>query len=306
MSNNRPGGALDPYREAAARVELDGECLVRPSEVERGVLGLSATVPITAALVLLRHHHAGVVEALAYALFVASAFVFVWANGVRGAWVRIDEHGIAWAARNDKRRGVTWEDVASVQFARGAFVVAFTTGEKVSVRSRWMNADAFARAALARLPPEAVVDRPTRAQLETLGARRPRRPARRGRRDARAAIQVDPASGPIARWQENPFFVLGLPPECTRAEAERAGERLLGLLALGASAGKTYMTPFGPCERTPERVRSALAELREPSRRIVHEVWARVAPEETAKPVVDPPAAAPWTGAFGAAGWRNR
>lgn len=72
----------------------------------------------------------------------------------------------------------------------------------------------------------------------------------------------------------NPFHVLGLAPDASRADVERAAQKLLGLLAVGASAAKRYATPAGARERTEDDVRAAAAELRDPARRIVHELWA--------------------------------
>lgn len=80
------------------------------------------------------------------------------------------------------------------------------------------------------------------------------------------------------RIGENPFYVLGVPPACTRAEAERAGQKLLAMLELGLGQAAAYGTPLGPRTRTPELVRWALAELREPERRLRHELWAQLDP----------------------------
>jgi len=74
---------------------------------------------------------------------------------------------------------------------------------------------------------------------------------------------------------ENPFFVLGVPPAATAAEIERQGQRLLSELAAGLEGARRYTTPLGARDRTPELVRSAIAELRDPARRFVHEWWAR-------------------------------
>jgi hypothetical protein len=79
---------------------------------------------------------------------------------------------------------------------------------------------------------------------------------------------------PRARLRENPFFVLELPPDATRADVERAGQRLLGELAVGREAARYFATPLGRTERTPERVREAMAELRAPVTRLCHELWA--------------------------------
>lgn len=73
----------------------------------------------------------------------------------------------------------------------------------------------------------------------------------------------------------NPFLVLALPPGATREELERQGAKLLALLAASVREAATYPTPLGPRERTPELVRGALAELRDPGKRLVHEWWAR-------------------------------
>ena len=78
------------------------------------------------------------------------------------------------------------------------------------------------------------------------------------------------------RWCENPFFVLGLAPETPRAEVERTAQRLLAEHALGRSAALRYLTPFGEAERTPELIRAAVAELRDPHKRIVHELFAEM------------------------------
>jgi hypothetical protein len=83
-------------------------------------------------------------------------------------------------------------------------------------------------------------------------------------------------SDPRQRILHNPFYVLGLPVTASRAEVEREGQKHLGMLALGLSAAGTYDTPLGPAQRTPEAVREAMAELRDPERRLIHELWARV------------------------------
>ena len=73
----------------------------------------------------------------------------------------------------------------------------------------------------------------------------------------------------------NPFFVLGVAPAAGAAEIERQGQRLLSELAAGLDGARRYATPFGARERTPELVRAAVAELRDPARRLGHEWWAR-------------------------------
>jgi hypothetical protein len=116
-----------------------------------------------------------------------------------------------------------------------------------------------------------------------------------------------PEDDPAARWRENPFFVLGLTPECSRAEVERTGQKLLALLAVDSRAAKKAKTPLGEVERTADTVRAAMAELRDPERRFLHEAWARLPVDA---PLPDPArgaakATAPWSGALRAIGWRG-
>lgn len=77
---------------------------------------------------------------------------------------------------------------------------------------------------------------------------------------------------------DNPFFVLGLSPEASRIEIEREGQKLLGMIELGFAEALTFATPLGPRARDADMVRAALAALRDPSRRLVAEVWARHSP----------------------------
>lgn len=73
----------------------------------------------------------------------------------------------------------------------------------------------------------------------------------------------------------NPFLVLELSPDCRRDEGERQGAKLLAMLAAGIPEAANYPSPLGPQPRTADLVRSALAELRDPELRIVHEWWRR-------------------------------
>lgn len=81
------------------------------------------------------------------------------------------------------------------------------------------------------------------------------------------------------RLGDNPFYVLGLRPGASRAEVEREGQKLLAMLELGLSKAERYPTPLGERDRTADQVRLAMAELRDPDKRLVHELWARLAPE---------------------------
>jgi hypothetical protein len=77
------------------------------------------------------------------------------------------------------------------------------------------------------------------------------------------------------RHLENPFLVLGLPPSASPEETEREGQKLLAMLAAGLDEARAYPTPFGERARTAELVRAALAELRDPERRLACEWWSR-------------------------------
>lgn len=77
----------------------------------------------------------------------------------------------------------------------------------------------------------------------------------------------------LALHLANPFLVLDLPPDSSAAAAERKGGLLLSTLAVGAAEASHYQTRFGPRKRTPEMVREAMAELRDPERRLIHEWW---------------------------------
>jgi hypothetical protein len=116
----------------------------------------------------------------------------------------------------------------------------------------------------------------------------------------------------LEKIRDNPFYVLGLPARASRAEIEREGQKLLGMLELGLKSAATYATPVGPVERTADKVRRAMAELRDPERRLEHELWARLDPSAAAPPPDGdtperrerPRADAPWKGALAALGWR--
>lgn len=82
------------------------------------------------------------------------------------------------------------------------------------------------------------------------------------------------AQGLFERIAENPFYVLGVPTTASRTDLEREGNKLLSMLQLGLKESKTYKSPVGEHERTAEAVRAAMAELRDPKRRLVHELLA--------------------------------
>lgn len=86
-----------------------------------------------------------------------------------------------------------------------------------------------------------------------------------------------PARG-TARIAANPFYLLELSPHCSAVEIERQGSKLLAMLELGLVEAETYDTPFGVRTRSEDSVRLAMAELRDPDRRLLHELWAAMDP----------------------------
>ena len=110
--------------------------------------------------------------------------------------------------------------------------------------------------------------------------------------------------GTRARLEENPFCVLGIAVESTRAEVERAAQLLLAKLELDLSEARTYETPLGSRTRTAELVRKAAAELRDPDRRLVHEFWALRDPSVRVAEPVEACADAPKP--LTRLGWRSR
>lgn len=78
----------------------------------------------------------------------------------------------------------------------------------------------------------------------------------------------------VDRIAENPFYVLGLERDCSRQDVEREGQKLLSMLTLGLEEAQAYTTPVGERPRTAELIRHAMSELREPRRRLVHELLA--------------------------------
>ena len=89
------------------------------------------------------------------------------------------------------------------------------------------------------------------------------------------AVETDDFENLVREHAANPFLVLGVDPSATAAEIERQGQRLLSELAAGLDGARRYATVLGARERTSELVRSAIAELRDPARRLAHEWWAR-------------------------------
>jgi len=103
---------------------------------------------------------------------------------------------------------------------------------------------------------------------------------------------------------ENPFFVLGVSTDATRAQLEREAQKLLGMLELGFAGVQRYATPLGARARTPDAVRAAVATLRDPQQRLAAELWARSAPPLRKDEVAEPAPAAPPPALRRALGWR--
>jgi hypothetical protein len=106
---------------------------------------------------------------------------------------------------------------------------------------------------------------------------------------------------PCADWRNNPFFVLELKADASRLDVERAAQRLLGLLAIGAQGADEYQTPLGPARRDADTVRQALGRLRDPLQRVRCELWANLPPP--AAPEASEDLTAPWEAGARALGW---
>src|SRR5947207_13377920 len=113
------------------------------------------------------------------------------------------------------------------------------------------------------------------------------------------------ARDPLAAWRSNPFFVLEVPTDAPPTDVERAGQRLLSLLTVGSENARTYPTPLGPEVRDAEKVREALAALRDPEQRVLHELWANVVPADGPTSAHSNAGACngPWEEAGDALGW---
>jgi hypothetical protein len=273
------------------------EAFLRPSRAMRvmgaifGVLAFSAAV----AGAVLRG------EAIAPAISVATVFAYLAVVSAFAKW-RIGDDGLERLTPLLPRKRIPWDDVAQVYegFEQGVILRhGFGRAVHFSPRS-FVGVAALRWRVLARAPATALSDA-VRAVFET----RLREPPGAPVPPVRPAVPKEIASDAPARWRQNPFFVLGLSPECSRADVERTGQKLLALLAIESGAAKQWKSPVGPGTRTADAVRAAMAELRDPERRVIHEAWARTFPdaEERVKgPKEDP--LRPWDEAYRALGWR--
>ncbi len=91
-----------------------------------------------------------------------------------------------------------------------------------------------------------------------------------------AGGEHDARSEALARIRDNAFYVLELTPTCSRLDMERQGQKLLAMLELRLAAAVTYATPVGQRMRDADKVRLAMARLRDPDKRLEEELWARL------------------------------
>jgi hypothetical protein len=135
--------------------------------------------------------------------------------------------------------------------------------------------------------------------------------------------EKDAGAAALARIRDNAFYVLELAPSCSRHDMERQGQKLLAMLELGLSAAAGYATPLGPGVRDADKVRLAMAKLRDPDRRLEEELWARLDASPAKKPADEvgldddlglddvtipraPRVDRPWKDALAAFGWGRR
>lgn len=106
---------------------------------------------------------------------------------------------------------------------------------------------------------------------------------------------------PLQRVAENPFFILDIGADATKAQIRSRGRALCDALANAEPWAAKYFTPLGNRLRTPELVTWATAELLDPDRRLGHELWHFECSNH--QPI---PAPEPWPSAMRAYGWRSQ
>lgn len=109
-----------------------------------------------------------------------------------------------------------------------------------------------------------------------------------------------------SRVATNPFHVLGLRPTASRPDVERESQRLIAMIEVGLREAGSYASPVGGMPRDADAVRAAAAELRDPERRLVHELWAALPPEEDALFDEGAPKDPGFPAGALALGWRGR
>ena len=103
---------------------------------------------------------------------------------------------------------------------------------------------------------------------------------------------------------DDPFALLGVAVTASVRDIEREAQKLLGMLALGVGDVGTYVSAAGPRPGTPEAVRAAAAQLRDPRQRLLAEVLAGV--PTVPAPSTNAPPAAGWPDALRRTGWGPR
>ncbi len=265
------------------------------------VLGVGVVIAIPMAIALLKmlfgsgQYAPGTL--VAYAL-LALLSGMIWSSRW---WV--DDTGVERRMPYLPRLRLAWSDVVAVRTTSTECVLVGPGKVRVRILAGWAGYGFFASMVVKHVRALDAMDEAVRKELETKA------------RDCSevwdhypsfAADSAAPPEEAVRRWRENPFFVLGLPPECTSAEVERTGQKLLGLLALDVASARSYESPFGPVLRTADDVRAAMAELRDPDRRVLHEVWARLPPvDDMAFGPAFEARAYRWKDAMAALGWRR-
>jgi hypothetical protein len=255
-------------------------------------------------------------------VFVLILLFVAFGTQIFSARWRVDDEGIEDLTPLRRRTRIAWEDVAWMRRAFSNVLIAGRSGRNLAVPVWLAGFDEFRRLVLAHVPASSISDnmrytlRPQdRVVPEWSISGDPRYASPPERHASSRSIPVDapepilvPQDAPAARWRDNPFFLLGLEPECSRAEVERTGQKLLALLAVNSSAAKKAKTPLGEVERTADLVRAAMAELRDPEKRFGHEAWARLPVDAPLPADAGGPSKATkaWNGAMSAIGWRIR
>jgi hypothetical protein len=191
----------------------------------------------------------------------------VVAVGVLGWGWWVDGRGLEQRSLLRRRHGVPWAEITGVNASAVTCFLHRGRAAPLRFSASVVGYGVLARFILERVSPQALGNEATRRALQAVQRRGP----------SLFVLPPDrppPADAGRRRWRENPFHVLGLAPDCSAADVERTGQKLLGLLALELASGRSYATPVGPAERTADMVRAAMAELRDPERRLRHEVWA--------------------------------
>jgi hypothetical protein len=284
-----------PYRDGPRERSIR---VVRPSRAVRAtaVLMLASDAVLAADAIVSPAGQGAPIAVLVVFGALGGVLAFI-AFGRR--WL-VDASGIERRLAWQKPQRLAWGDVEWIYMQYGYFLRG-RGGTPMEVGRYLEGHDAFAQLVLAHVA-ASKIEATTRQMLE-------RKAGRAAGGSGRLVLTPDPPARDAAtlrRWRDNPFYVLALPPECTAAEVERAGQKLLGLLAVEVASARTYATPLGPGERTEDTVRAAMAELRDPDRRVVHETWARLAADAATSEATDAGATAPaWPDGMRGLGWRR-